>query len=282
MSLRFSVLLLAPCLAVALHAAPAAAETVNCTQITTLPTTLTNQGVYCLKKDLVTSIASGIAITVAANNITIDCNGFKIGGLAAGPATLATGVGTNAKRVNAVLRGCSIRGFRVGVNLQGDGHLVEDNRLDGNTSIGMLVWGDASTIRHNRIYATGGGNAPWPTIGLYGNGSVDIAGNTVAGVATAAGLDEAAYGIFTYGNVEGAVAFNEVRGVVGGLDGSWAIRNDLSGSVSVRGNVVAAESSGYSGTGISCSTASGAATDNQILGFIVHVAGCSSTDNLNL
>src|SRR5690606_14995164 len=51
--------------------------------IDSVPATITSQGVWCLRKDLSTAIASGSAITIATNNVTIDCNGFKLGGLAA-------------------------------------------------------------------------------------------------------------------------------------------------------------------------------------------------------
>ena len=37
-------------------------------------------------------LAGGAAITIATNNVTIDCNGFKLGGLSAGPSTFANGI----------------------------------------------------------------------------------------------------------------------------------------------------------------------------------------------
>jgi hypothetical protein len=48
-------ILAATCL-VSTLAVPAFAETVNCTSITTLPYTISVQGVYCLTGDLVTGI----------------------------------------------------------------------------------------------------------------------------------------------------------------------------------------------------------------------------------
>ena len=45
------------------------AETVNCTAITSVPFTITVQGVYCLTEDLSTSMTSGVAIDVATNNV---------------------------------------------------------------------------------------------------------------------------------------------------------------------------------------------------------------------
>ncbi|HEY0661023.1 MAG TPA: hypothetical protein VGD21_06870 [Lysobacter sp.] len=67
------------------HAVPVqAAESYdNCTGfIETLPATISTQGTWCLKHDVGTAITEGNAVTIAANNVTLDCNDFKIGGLA--------------------------------------------------------------------------------------------------------------------------------------------------------------------------------------------------------
>src|SRR5688572_6542302 len=120
--------------------APAHAETVNCIPINSLPATLTTQGVYCLKQDLSTPIATGNAITVAVNNVTLDCNGYKLGGLAAGSATRTNGVFAQ-DRLNVVVRNCNIRGFYAGVWMQGGAsHVVEGNRMEGNTYAGVGVF----------------------------------------------------------------------------------------------------------------------------------------------
>src|SRR5687768_16439274 len=117
-------------LLVAVHVAPAhAAESYdNCTGfIETLPATISTQGTWCLKHDVSTAITSGNAITIAANNVTLDCNDFKVGGLAAGDSSAANGVYA-ASRLNATVRQCGVRGFSQGIWLDGAGHLVEDNR----------------------------------------------------------------------------------------------------------------------------------------------------------
>ena len=65
--------------------------------IASLPAVITTQGTWCLDADLATGMASGIAIEIRANNVTLDCNGFKVGGLAAGVSTQTYGV-SSAKR----------------------------------------------------------------------------------------------------------------------------------------------------------------------------------------
>ncbi len=124
--------------------------------IDSLPAVITTQGVWCLRHDLTTNISSGNAITIGTNNVTVDCNDFKLGGLAAGSASVAKGIYANARQ-NAAVRHCGIRGFYMGIDLEsGAGHLVEDNRLDNNLYIGIDVSADNSTVRRNRVYDTGG------------------------------------------------------------------------------------------------------------------------------
>ncbi len=73
-----------------LQPAHAAESYDNCTGfIDSVPATITTQGTWCLRKNLATNITTGNAITIATNNVTIDCNDFKIGGLAAGSASRA-------------------------------------------------------------------------------------------------------------------------------------------------------------------------------------------------
>src|SRR5690606_9038683 len=126
--------------------APARAETsTTCTGfIDSVPAVIGTQGIWCLRRDVSTAQATGNAIEIAANNVTIDCNDFKIGGLAAGDASRANGIYAH-NRKNAVIRNCNIRGFNRGILLTGEsgtqdrsaGHLVEDNRVDYSLDTGI-------------------------------------------------------------------------------------------------------------------------------------------------
>ena len=65
----------------------------NCSGfVTSLPAVITTQGTWCLTADLATAMTSGVAITIATNNVTIDCNNFKLGGLSAGVDTTTIGI----------------------------------------------------------------------------------------------------------------------------------------------------------------------------------------------
>ena len=187
--------------------------------IDALPAVITTQGTWCLRKDLATSLSSGFAITINTNNVTIDCNDFKIGGLAAGVSTEARGI-VAQERQNITVRNCNVRGFHTGIYLQGGnggGHLVERNRLSGNTTNGIFVEGDGSTIDHNFVLDTGGaypghGDA---IVGIVALGSVDITDNLVSGAASAAGTNQWAGGILlnNAAGVGASVRGNRIRGL---------------------------------------------------------------------
>ena len=96
--------------------APAQAETVNCTAITSLPYTISTQGVYCLTDHLSTAITTGNAITINTNNVVLDLNGFKLGGLSAGLGTQAHGIYAY-QRQNITIKNGTVRGFFIGIYL---------------------------------------------------------------------------------------------------------------------------------------------------------------------
>ena len=153
-------------------ALPALAETIYCTNITSVPITITVPGIYCLKQDVSTGITSGAAITINNNNVTIDFNGFRLGGLGAGQSTQASGVYENA-RSNITLRNGNIRGFKTGIYLNGSnggpasGHLIENNLVDSSTSTGIFASGSGVVLRGNRVVNTGPGTGG-AAYGIYG------------------------------------------------------------------------------------------------------------------
>src|SRR5690606_12142559 len=162
----------------------------SCTgYIDSLPATISSQGVWCLRGHLSTGISSGDAISINTNNVTIDCNDFKLGGLSAGITTKAYGIHAY-DRQNITVRNCSIRGFWIGIDLSGytaAGHVVRDNRLDNITSTAISVWGPGSTARNNIVRDTGGSPDSSTVYGIFlweGASAID---NTISGVYAAAG-----------------------------------------------------------------------------------------------
>jgi parallel beta-helix repeat protein len=137
------------------------AEIANCTAITSVPYTIAASGIYCLTRNLETAMTEGNAITINVNNVVIEMNGHKLGGGAAGAGTLAFGIHAN-QRKNITIRNGTIRGFYVGVVLDGSpyttsqGHVIEDIRADMNTFVGISVVGRGNIIRNNQVLDTGG------------------------------------------------------------------------------------------------------------------------------
>jgi len=222
---------------------PARAETYQTCAgvIESLPATISSQGVWCLRKDLSTALASGNAIEITTNNVTIDCNGFKIGGLAAGTGTMAVGIHAE-ERLNIGIRNCSVRGFHDGIALEGatttGGHLVEDNRLDQNTAIAIRVQGDGSVVRRNLVRDTGGSTVTGAVRGVSVEGEVDVLDNTISGVAVAVGSGGMATGLRSDWNQGGSIVGNRIRGLVSDGTSAWGMGFYMNSRVVVAGNHV--------------------------------------------
>lgn len=216
--------------------------------IDTLPATITTQGVWCLRKDLGTSMASGAAITVATNNVTIDCNGFKVGGLGAGDTSTARGVQAT-DRLNITVRNCALRGFHHGIELSGEnggGHLVEGNRIDQNLVRGIFVEGENNLVRDNRVFDTGGAPSATTSWGMGGTG--DFIGNTVSGGFVAYPNTQYVYGIVVVGT--GTVRDNIIRGLTktqGVTGAATGIHVGTADGVVIRDNHVSAIEAGFTG-----------------------------------
>ncbi|HEY0660899.1 MAG TPA: right-handed parallel beta-helix repeat-containing protein [Lysobacter sp.] len=221
---------------------PARAETYDtCTGfIDTLPATITTQGTWCLRHDLSTAITSGDAINIATNNVTIDCNDFKVGGLAAGNSSQAKGINAG-DRLNVTVRRCNIRGFYRGINISGGaGHLVEDNRLDNNLYIGIRMTGENNVVQRNRVFDTGGYPFPESQHSIYGIWvTADVIDNLVDGV-----FGTNSYSItngIVFGGPGVVVRGNRVRSVVVPEDSfrySVGITGPVEGTARVEGNHV--------------------------------------------
>ena len=242
--------------------------------IDSLPATITTQGVWCLRKDLSTAMASGPAIRIQANNVTIDCNDFKIGGLAAGDGSAAVGILAQGRH-NARIRHCNLRGFFIGIDVQGDGQVVESNQVGDSLLIGIRVAGHGSLVRGNRVLDTGG--APPDEEGVqYSIGIdalADVVDNLVDG-AYAEGTNTYAYGIRLdldgFGNVARGNTVRRMDADGNGLAvGIWAREHQV-----VEDNVIA------NGPGDSSAVSYGVwnglvCRDNTVFGYPTAYENCA-------
>lgn len=217
---------------------PAYAETTNCTAITSLPTTITSQGVYCFTGNLSTNMTVGRAITIDANNVTLDLNGFKLGGLSAGAGTQTTGIYSQLRK-NITIRNGTIRGFILGIFFQGSspyttsqGHIIEDIRAEQNTNTGIAIKGRGNILRRNQVINTGGSTVYSHATGVvvYGPGA-RLLNNEVIGTF---GTGGSGIGIRLLDSAGSVVDRNSVTDTSGGTP--YAVLITGSHDVLVRGN----------------------------------------------
>ena len=171
------------------------------------------------------------------------------------------------------IRNCSIRGFRLGVNLdRGSGHLVEDNHLDNNLAIGIYFYNSSTNtsgiVRNNRVMDTGGAPGRPNIYGISANGTL-IENNMVSGLfADSASPDLVGINFTGRGLVRGNVVTRFASNASGQATG---IRS-ASGGV-VERNVVLGH--GHPGVGIDASIC----RDNTSSGFPVEYDCFTSRDD---
>jgi hypothetical protein len=268
-------------LGLAPRTAQAAESYDTCTSvIASLPATLSTQGTWCFDKNFAPSMASGNAITITANHVTLDCNGFLLDNTQAGGATNAIGIAAT-DMANLTIRHCDVRGFRMGARLLGvsGGHVVEDNRFQQNTYVGVNVQGNGSVVRRNLVLDTGASTISDFAMGIYTNYTVDVIDNTVSGVAARVGSNGNAYGINTEANSSGTIALNRIRGITRqGTGSAWGVYNNNSGRINLTDNDLASVSP-TNAFGLRCQTSQGSSTGNVINGFVTGHVNCSPDGN---
>ena len=140
----------------------------------------------------------------------------------------------------------------------------------------MLVQGDGSVIRRNRVTDTGQSTVLSNAIGIATEFSVDIVNNTVSGVTATTSTGGNAYGISSDFNDNGRIAGNGVRGLVqDGAGVAYGIYNTNSDRITMRENDVVGV--GASSVGLTCSSANGTALDNMISHFATAIDTCSNS-----
>jgi parallel beta-helix repeat protein len=254
--------------------------------IDALPAVITTQGIWCLRQNLDTSASSGNIIDIQTNNVTIDCNGFRIRGSGGGASTAAEGIHATG-RLNLAIRHCTIRGFARGIHLEaGSGYLVENNLVDQSRYVGIEISGAGSVVRRNTVVNSGGLPLSAEAFAIAAEG--DVIDNVVVGVFGADSVTNfTANGI--YSQSDPAVTFgiviqgNRIRNLTPKGTGQ-AIGITSSGSgVAVRDNAIG-QASSTTGRGVACLDNTSHVRDNVILNYVTgisvacHDAGGNSVD----
>lgn len=197
----------------------AQAETVNCTNITSVPYTINGTGIYCLKFSRFPTITSGAAITINSNHVVLDLNGFILKGVPATPGAQTVGISAS-QRSNITIKNGTIRGFTTGISLaefpglSSGAHLIENMVIDQVNS-GITARGDNITVRNNHIIGA-------RTTGIRVDGHAPAAiGNVVDGSATGITFSEG-LAFSTAGLAQGNRITNSNVGIdVTGLGGKY-------------------------------------------------------------
>lgn len=128
-----------------------------CTPVTSVPATLSTPGEYCLTGDLSYSSTSGAAITIDANDVTLDFQGHKLSGNYTSSYIYSYGVSADNNgndHHNVTIRNGHIEGFGSGIGVAtngGDVALIENMLISKTRSVGINATGARATVRNNRI-----------------------------------------------------------------------------------------------------------------------------------
>jgi hypothetical protein len=145
--------------------------------------------------------ADGAAITIAADDVLLDLQGFTIDGSAAGDATQASGI-YSFNQSGVKVRNGTITGFYRGVWLRDSSPGVSNSsgnssvglRLSNNTGVALGVEGRGSIVRDNLVVDTAAVGVDASASGISVRGALsrilnnDVVGVTATGSGSATGI----------------------------------------------------------------------------------------------
>jgi hypothetical protein len=266
---------------------PACSETTICTQITTIPWTITAPGVYCLISDLSAVVTYGSAIQINASDVTLDLNRHALTNFQTAVGTFAIGISAYQQR-NVVIKNGSVQGFWIGVALLDaspyttmQDSVIEDMDAERNLSSALYVQGQGNLVWHNRATQTVGASG---AAAIVASGPNNIIRNNEV-VATAGTANGNAFAIWAYLCNGLIVEDNRIIGVAAASASAVTIGVYVlySSQAVIRGNTV--ESAGTSGAtaprshGIALSDSSdgSAVIANRITGFDCGICAFATT-----
>lgn len=164
-----------------------------------MPYTISQPGSYVLTSDLTAAQQGQSGIVIAADDVSLDLNGFTIRGFpgvgALGVAVQGDGVRIHNGRVadwdnsgidlageGGVVTGCIVKGNGAGIRATGNRNRIEDNHATGNAT-GYDVGGSYNLLVKNSAsgngldYVIGAGNAHGPIVDLPAGGDLSAIPN---------------------------------------------------------------------------------------------------------
>ena len=163
------------------------ASTLKCEPITKAPHIITKSGCFYLKNDIMINDTSTNAITIRANDVTLNLAGFQVIGPKSTIGSNAGVYGSNLK--NILIENGIISNFLYGIRIDGEdvSTRITISKIEalGNYFRGVRIDASESIVKNNKIKDTGGTNL-YPDsfamgIEVIGRNSV-IRGNLIDGV----------------------------------------------------------------------------------------------------
>jgi hypothetical protein len=265
--------LINPSVAIVVALLLSGAARAGCIDVGGSPYTIRAPGKYCVTAMLV---AEGNGITIAADDVHLDCRGYTIDGTTQSASTTKRGI-VGYNRAGVTIRDCRIKGFFEGIRLTGDDNDVRDNVLIAPLSRGIVVQGTGNNVQDNRVSDVGGtANVGWGAFGILVDGPSTILGNVVSGVHASAGSGERAYGIYSVRNDAGLIRANTVRNVLGDVGQLGMALTAYDGThVVLKENILLTRAGAYA-FGLLCTGAGSVSYGNVFHGFDVGFsAGCT-------
>src|SRR5688500_9105992 len=140
--------------------APAAAETLTCTNITVLPASITVPGHYCINQKFAQNFTTA-AFNIGASNVVLDCNDHAV--VQTGTAAVSGVYVTNKSQVT--VRNCALDGFGRGISFfettagLSRNNRVVDNEVRRSRLSGIQMAGSANLVDGNRVTENLGGTS---------------------------------------------------------------------------------------------------------------------------
>jgi hypothetical protein len=293
--MRIAHLILALCLAilslVGARTATAAPALDSCSGfIDALPATISTPGIWCLRANLTSGTWVGqpnAAITIASNDVVLDCNGFGITG--SGINTGHYGI-YGYQRNRVAVRRCSVAKYEIGIVVEDYEDVASDIRYDDNvvTDIGYVgLWSTVrqTEMRGNRVARIGGLDSSSDYYGIIVRDGM-VVDNTIEDMVwprTWDGREFRVSGIYVGGPGHVTIRGNRIRklradyawGAIGiwliGAGDATVLENDIAGDM-------VNEFSDSKSIGIYCFADTPLhvpAVDNVITGFPLPMLGCS-------
>jgi hypothetical protein len=260
-----------------------------CTDIVSLPITITTPGNYCLTQNLIYVGTAPIgqpesAIAVTADDVTIDFNGRTLMGNANAAANPNAAAVRAEDRKNVTVKNGSVRNMGLGVvlfDLTGGitptGYLVEHMLIENAQSFGIMIGGSQPIARNNRIVNVTYTRTSANPAGIYATGvGATIVDNSIFNVSTTHIL---AMGIYLNASAS-IVQRNSISNITGRLNAQGITVGASSTGTQIKDNVVQTPLNTGTATAISgVSGTTNVLVDNNVLSGFYYAINLSGSTN---